>query len=350
MDIKIIECLGQYKGKNNWAIALKNSNDYDSLIDKTKEDKDITCKLEPMIKKNQKKCFKVVWLPPLFSKIDEVAKKLTCNIGKTISIKKVIDQDGLPMNIFNITIDYPENSNIDFSNLTGKKELYGEKMFITMYGDPIRCIYCSEFGHKKAECSKFRAICIDCGKRGHLKCTMATIVNGNSNEEEIDHEDEIITEEIETVNVDYTVNSSKLPATFPNAQEIIKAISSKIDDKSTPCIPKNQTENTDETTKKSTLNKEKLEAKNKKNQMKKEQRRIKKEEKKNSEINSSTPKPTEKPEEQLAKNKKRAASPPNENEKTKKQHNLSNSSIQDYTSDENNDNDQDKMDQRNSSR
>ena len=241
VDIKNIDCLGQYKGKNNWSITFKSDYDYNLLSGKSIHVKDCSYMLEPIIKKNQKKCFKVVWLPTSFTKIDEVAKKLCSNVGKTISIKKVIDQDGITMNIYNITIEFPENHSIDFRNLTGKKELYGEQMFITCYGDPIRCIYCSEFGHKKAECVKFNSICADCGKRGHSKCTMATKLNKNSNEDEIDYEeDDEEGKKEENVlstkdNTNYSPNH--LLPTISSTQEILKAVTSKINNESKAYTP-----------------------------------------------------------------------------------------------------------------
>jgi hypothetical protein len=296
-----------------------------------------------MVRKNLKKCFKIVWLPTSFTKIEEVAKKLCSNIGKILSIKKVVDKDGIAMNIFNITIEYPENHNIDFSNLTGKKELYGEKMFITCYGDPIRCIYCSEFGHKKAECSKFNSICSDCRKRGHLKCTMATKLN--SNEEEIDHEDEdvenIMKGEIELEVENNTVNTCKPTSTFPTAQAIIKAVTIKTNDKNTPSVPKANEINANNQSHEN-------QAKNKKKNKKKEEKQNKEKENKRVTTTSISQKQTNN-EQVSTSSKKRNLASPESNEKSKKQHNNSDHSIIEY-SDEDNENDEENMDEQNSSR
>jgi len=236
VSIDKIKCLGQYKGKNNWVISFKNDVDINLYVGQIVKIKDSEFRLDHVVSQSIFKCFKVVWLPPGFNKIDDIGQKLCGQIGKVKSIKQVADKDGILMNIFNITIEYPANSNIDLGHLTGKKVLYGETMFITCYGDPIRCIYCSEFGHKKAECKKFKQICDDCGKRGHSKCTMATKIN-NANEEEIDYEDSENSAETATI-IANEMSNNFVKNALPTADQIIKVVTNNIQTKSTPILLK----------------------------------------------------------------------------------------------------------------
>ena len=82
------------------------------------------------------------------------------------------------------------NSVVDFFSITGEKQAFGETIFITRYGDPTRCVYCEEFGHKKSDCKKYQLICKECGKRGHTLCTMAHKIAEEEEENEIDVEND----------------------------------------------------------------------------------------------------------------------------------------------------------------
>lgn len=166
----------------------------------------------------------------------------------------------------------------------------------------------------------------------------------NSNEEEIDHEDEdvenIMKGEVELVD-NNTGNTCKPTPIFPTAQAIKKAVTIKTIDKNTPSNPRVNEIN---------ANNQSLEnqAKNKKKNKKKEEKQnIEKENKK---VTSTKDSQKQTNNEQVSTtSKKRNLASPESYEKSKKQYNNSDHSIIEY-SDEDNENDEENMDEQNSSR
>jgi hypothetical protein len=142
--------------------------------------------------------------------------------GKLIKINELRDSDGLKLNLYIISIEYPINSMINYQTITGKQKICGETLFITKYGDPIRCTFCEEFGHKKSECSKFNLKCTECGKRGHAQqnCTMANKIATEEEENQIDIDQDDEAQIEATTN---NKNTSKLtPLTQISETDIIK--------------------------------------------------------------------------------------------------------------------------------
>ena len=57
--------------------------------------------------------------------------------------------------IYNITIKYPEDKveNLQlYKSLCGIRELHGVEFLISMYGQPIKCLYCEAAGHDRKNC------------------------------------------------------------------------------------------------------------------------------------------------------------------------------------------------------
>lgn len=189
-DLKNIDNICQYKSRKIWYIAFVDSFKSSELINKEIVIKKNKFTFEPAIKQSIFKCFKISWLPPKFNKIDYIAGCLCAGGGEVRKISQLKDSDGLNLNIYNISIEYPMSSSVNFLSITGKKEVFGETIFITCYGDPIRCVYCEEFGHKKLDCKKFKQICNQCGKRGHTVCTMAHKIAVEEEDNEIDVDDD----------------------------------------------------------------------------------------------------------------------------------------------------------------
>jgi hypothetical protein len=175
VDLKKIDNICQYKSREFWYVAFNDDFKSDDLLGKQIIIKNLKFTFEHAIRQTIFKCFKISWLPPKFNKIQDVGRMLCGIDGKLIRINELRDSDGLKLNVYNISIEYPINHSINFNSITGKKQICGETLFITKYGDPIRCTFCEEFGHKKSICQKYSLKCTECGKRGHDKnqCTMA---------------------------------------------------------------------------------------------------------------------------------------------------------------------------------
>ena len=131
--------------------------------------------------------FKIQWLPVESNNmLQEITKSLCVNssIGKHKQTKELKCEDGIGIGVYNITIEYnPEKiGSIDFARLSGRKMFNKNPVFITKYGDPIRCQFCSDFGHIKRQCEKFKKFCQYCKKRGHCQeeCSMALILDTDS--------------------------------------------------------------------------------------------------------------------------------------------------------------------------
>ena len=190
IDLKKIDNICQYKSREFWYVAFIDFYNPTDLINKEIIIKNFKFTFEHAIKQSIFKCFKISWLPPKFNKIDQIAHCLCAGQGEVKKISQLKDSDGLNLNIYNISIEYPINNKVDFISITGKQQAFGETIFITRYGDPVWCVYCEEFGHKKSDCKKYQQICKECGKRGHTVCTMAHKIAVEEEENEIDVEDD----------------------------------------------------------------------------------------------------------------------------------------------------------------
>jgi hypothetical protein len=126
---------------------------------------------------------------PFGADIKHVMKHLCANEGLCTSHKEIqyLDPDNefqaIGTGIYNITIRYKNDTKVQFDELTGKKVISNNKLFITRYGAPPICLFCDDHGHYKKDCHKFKMICKDCNRRGHLECTMATRINKKVQEE-----------------------------------------------------------------------------------------------------------------------------------------------------------------------
>ena len=216
VGVNFIENICQYKESNSWYCSFKKDFDASSLYGKQIEINGQHIQIEPAISKSIFKCFKVNWLPVSFNKINDIASHLCAKIGQVKKTKLLLDEDGIGMGIYNITIEYPSNKiqDINFPALTGRKKFYGETAFITCYGDKIRCIYCEEFGHKKVECTKYKLICSTCNKRGHNICTIAKKI-----EEPIEDINIDIHEESENAPIEKVINKENVQCNLNETED-----------------------------------------------------------------------------------------------------------------------------------
>jgi Zinc knuckle len=107
--------------------------------------------------------------------MDKLVDFLCAKEGKLIKNQRIVDKDGTPTSMFNITIRFPHNHAVNLEALTGRQTVDKELIFITRYGEQIRCTFCNEYGHVKKDCATHKMECNKCGKRGHLSssCNMA---------------------------------------------------------------------------------------------------------------------------------------------------------------------------------
>ena len=247
VDLKLIDNICQYKSRKFWYIAFVDQFNSNNLLDKEITIKDIKFTFEQTIKQSIFKCFKISWLPPKFNKIDQIARILCAGEGEFKKINQLKDSDGLNLNIYNISIEYPINNSVKFLSITGKKQAFGETIFITRYGDQMRCAFCEEFGHKKSDCGKYKQICNQCGKRGHTVCTMAHKIATEEEDIEIDiHDDEAINEEkltLEKEKGNSQANTLTLTTKPPNTSETTNSKQPKATSNANNKQEKKKTEN-----------------------------------------------------------------------------------------------------------
>jgi hypothetical protein len=188
--LESVERVQQYKKKLFWFIAFKDNFDAYSLIGFPFSVDGNEFKFDTCFKKDFIKTFKIMWLPPRFNKMKEIGDQLAAGVGKIEELKEIVDDDGIGTGKYNIKIKYPINSKINFGSITGKQKIDNINIFITMYGDNVRCTFCERYGHKKVNCPVYKLQCNDCGKRGHIteKCNMAHKIGKNEEEDEIDDE------------------------------------------------------------------------------------------------------------------------------------------------------------------
>jgi hypothetical protein len=189
--IEALEKVIQFKNKNTWLLKYNDQYDISTMINEEHSVNNVKIKFESPFEESETHTFKISWLPPGIS-TSYVVEKLCSKVGKLISTKEIMyEEEGLKFGtgIFNVTIKYPKDHGVDLTQLTGVRAIFGQKVFVTRYGEGVRCLFCNEFGHIKMACPKYSLICPTCNKRGHSVCTQATKLVANIIGEE--HDDDV---------------------------------------------------------------------------------------------------------------------------------------------------------------
>jgi hypothetical protein len=200
MDVKQIKRINQCNGNNLvWYVGLCDTLDAKALIGKTVTIKEHEVHLQsPLEEKFVTLTYKVMWLPIHFP-IVTVAGFLCAGSGKVVSKKELMCREEgfqhIGTGIYNVTIKYPYNTNLQsemYEKLCGIRTIGNQRALISMYGAKIKCLFCEQAGHRKLECPKYALVCEECGKRGHLKCNMATRLQSKSvnNEQTGDYDED----------------------------------------------------------------------------------------------------------------------------------------------------------------
>lgn len=213
-DVKYIERVTQYRNNHTWIVAIKSDFKAECLIGREVTLCNKCVRIEEPMDVATYHCFKVMWMAPRFP-MHQVSSFLQggCQKSKVMSVKEITVKNekfgDIPTGIYNVTIRYPDINNIKVPELSGIINICVEKLFITRYGEEPKCLYCNQHGHVKKTCPKFNIICVNCGKKGHDKCTMATKIMNNEHVEDFD--DDI---EVDNVNTNpANTNSNKQPTT-----------------------------------------------------------------------------------------------------------------------------------------
>ncbi len=183
--LRNIQRIQKYESKTNWFILFSSKIKAADLYNKNIM---INGKVYTLLPPQDVYItFKVQWLPvEVESILTMVIQSLCINAttGKLSKIKEIKCEDGIGTGVFNITIQYnPDKLNqISLPNISGRKFFNKSPVFIIVYGDPIRCQFCSGFNHLKKDCEKYKSICTTCKHRGHnhQQCNMAAKLDTES--------------------------------------------------------------------------------------------------------------------------------------------------------------------------
>ena len=237
VPLEKVERLTQYKSNLTWFITFKK--DFNAKLYYHKkiiiENQELI--MLPPVDEYIICCFKISWLSPTFPYFNAIVEHLCCKVGKLMHTKELLDRvDNLGTGIWNITVKYPTNNNIDFSSITGRQTITEELMFITRYGDVDRCTSCNKFGHMKKTCDTFKLICPTCNKRGHNVCNLASRTAVHKNVTVADHDENPDIQPLTATNapaIKLISTSTKLTPTTESLDQVILKQHKVIIDKQT---------------------------------------------------------------------------------------------------------------------
>jgi hypothetical protein len=214
VDTKNIKTITQYRNNRTWMIGFNDNICAKNYFDKSVEIAGNQILIKPPVDDFKYHCFKIMWMPIYFS-VGLVANFLEGKDGETVKIQEIFCKEEhmqhISTGVFNITIKLPDHTAINTDDLTGIKTIANQKLLITRYGDPVKCIFCLNKGHKRSECEKYNSICQECGKRGHTKCSFASKLTPQVDEYD---EDDIETDENGQLNEQEQVTISSIIGTL----------------------------------------------------------------------------------------------------------------------------------------